>query len=143
MIRNEKEYDKTRIRLKEDEELLAKQKDELRKQGVTGANLRRAMAPLNSFHAQLREEVESYERLKRGDLGEIQNLHDIGRILIGARIALGITQRQLAEKLGVNESQVSRDERNDYFGVSVQRAAKILDALGVRLNSTVELGRSS
>ena len=26
--------------------------------------------PLRSFHEQLAEEVESYERLKRGDLGE-------------------------------------------------------------------------
>jgi transcriptional regulator with XRE-family HTH domain len=57
--------------------------------------------------------------------------------LISARIAKGLTQRQLAEKLGVNESQVSRDERNEYHGVTLDRAARILEVLGVELRTTV------
>ena len=54
------------------------------------------------------------------------------------RIALGLTQRELAERLGVHESQVSRDERNEYHGITVERASRILDALGVELRSTFE-----
>ncbi|MBI2480163.1 MAG: helix-turn-helix transcriptional regulator [Planctomycetia bacterium] len=50
-----------------------------------------------------------------------------------------MSQRELAEKLGVHESQVSRDERNEYHGLTVQRAARILDVLGARLTSHVEL----
>jgi hypothetical protein len=30
---------------------------------------------------------------------------------------------------------VSRDERNEYFGITLERAAKILDALNVRLRT--------
>jgi transcriptional regulator with XRE-family HTH domain len=56
-------------------------------------------------------------------------------MLIALRIALGLTQRQLAERLGVHESQVSRDERNEYHGVTVERASRLLDALGVNLLS--------
>jgi len=41
--------------------------------------------------------------------------------------------------LGVHETQVSRDERNEYFGITLERAAKILDALSVRLRSQVEI----
>jgi len=66
------------------------------------------MNPLRSFNLQLEEEVEAYERLKRRDLGELENLHGLGRMLVALRIALGLTQRELAQRLGVNESQVSR-----------------------------------
>ena len=84
---------------------------------------------------QLAEEVESYERLQRGDVGELTNLHGLGRMLVALRIALGFTQRELAERLGVHESQVSRDERNEYHGITVERVSRILDALGVQLAS--------
>jgi hypothetical protein len=39
----------------------------------------------------------------------------------------------------VHESQVSRDERNEYFGITLERAARVLDALGARLRSQVKL----
>jgi hypothetical protein len=39
----------------------------------------------------------------------------------------------------VHESQVSRDERNEYFGIALERSAKILDALNVRLHTKVEM----
>lgn len=94
---------------------------------------------MKSFHLQLVEEVQSYERLKRGDLDEIMNLHGIGRALVALRIALGLTQRELANRLNVDESQVSRDERNDYHGVTVDRASRILDVLGVSVMSKVRI----
>jgi transcriptional regulator with XRE-family HTH domain len=59
-------------------------------------------------------------------------------MLIALRIARGLTQRQLADRLGVPESQVSSDERNEYHGVTIERAARILDALGVRMKSLVK-----
>ena len=51
----------------------------------------------------------------------------------------GISQRELARRLGVHESQVSRDERNEYFGITLERAVKVLDALNVRLRTKVEI----
>jgi hypothetical protein len=100
--------------------------------------VKRAMAPLRSFNLKLVEEVEAHERLKRGDLGELDNLHGLGRTLVALRIALGLMQRELAERLDVNESQVSRDERNEYQGITVDRASRILDALGVTLKSAFQ-----
>jgi hypothetical protein len=97
--------------------------------------VKRALDPLRSFHMQLAEEVESYERLKRGDMGELTNLHGLGRMVIALRIALGFTQRKLVERLGVRESQVSRDERNEYHGITVERVSRTLDALAVQLTS--------
>ena len=113
------------------------QKTQLEKMGLSSADVKRAIDPIQSFHLQLQEEVESYQRLKRGEFDEIWNLEGMGQLLISARIARGLTQRQLAEKTGVNESQVSRDERNEYHGVTLDRAARILELLGVELRTTV------
>jgi transcriptional regulator with XRE-family HTH domain len=62
----------------------------------------------------------------------------IGRLLIATRIAQGLTQRELAERLGVSESLVSRDERNEYHGITVERAQRILDALHETVTTRVE-----
>lgn len=106
------------------------QQAELEKLDLSKAEIRRGMAPLVTFHDQLQEEVQRYERLRRGDKKELANLQELGQILIGLRIVSGLTQRQLAERLGVHESQVSRDERNDYHGVTIDRANRIIEALG-------------
>jgi transcriptional regulator with XRE-family HTH domain len=87
----------------------------------------------------LNEEVESYERLKRGEFDALENLRGLGHLLISVRIAQGISQRELARRLDVHESQISRDERNEYFGITLERAIKILDALNVRLHTKVEI----
>ena len=138
MIRNEAEYQEAVKRLKEERARYDAHEQELVRMGLKVDEVKRAMDPLRSFNLQLEEEVEAYERLKRGDLGELDNLHGLGRTLVALRIALGLTQRQLAERLGVNESQVSRDERNEYQGITVDRASRILDALGVTLRSVFQ-----
>ncbi len=81
------------------------------------------MEPILTFHQQLIEEVESYEKLKRGQTGEFYNLDGLGRTLIALRIAKGITQKDLAKKLSVHETQISRDERNEYRGASIEKVS--------------------
>jgi hypothetical protein len=39
----------------------------------------------------------------------------------------------------VHKTQVSRDERNEYFGITLERAVKLLDALNVRLRTEVAI----
>jgi ribosome-binding protein aMBF1 (putative translation factor) len=93
----------------------------------------------------LRDELkrlgEHSARLKKAGLGDVEldNLRGVGHLLITSRIAQGISQRELARRLGVHETQVSRDERNEYFGITLERAAKILDALNVRLRTQVAI----
>jgi DNA-binding XRE family transcriptional regulator len=137
MIRNENEYKKAVRRIVDEKQRLEDHKKSLTEQGFTTEQVQRAIDPLLSFHLQLCEEVDSYERLRRGDVDELMNLHGLGRMLIGLRIALGLTQREFAVRLGVSETQVSRDERNEYHGITVERAARILDVLGVRMKSEI------
>jgi DNA-binding XRE family transcriptional regulator len=142
MIRNETEYQEASRRLTEERERLAKLRDRLREEGKSTSEIKRVTDPIKSFQLQLAEEVESYECLRRGQFSELTNFHGLGRLLIGLRIARGMSQRELAEKLGVHESQVSRDERNEYHGLTVERAARILDVLGARMTSQVTLAEA-
>jgi len=139
MIRNEAEYQEANERLAEERKRYETHERSLKEAGLTEEEIKRVVDPLRSFHLQLAEEVESYERLKRREFAEIENLRGIGHLLISLRIALGLSQRELARRLEVHESQVSRDERNEYFGITLERAARILDALNVRLHTKVEL----
>ena len=80
---------------------------------------------------ELDEEILEYELLKQGavaipDLREVQYLHTN---LIRARIALGLTQRDLAERLDMAEQQIQRYEANEYAGASLSRLREVAAAL--------------
>lgn len=137
MIRNENEYKSAVRRLSEQEERLKLQATQLKKMALTKTEINRVLNPIRSFHEQIKDEVVSYERLKRGEFDELQNFAGIGQLLVALRIAKGLTQRELAERLDVSESQVSRDERNEYHGITVERANRILSALEVEIATTV------
>ncbi|MGH2409393.1 MAG: helix-turn-helix domain-containing protein [Chloroflexota bacterium] len=138
MIRNEKEYQEAQRRLKEDQDFIAAQRRALEGLALSAEEIERAMEPARSFHAQLVEEVEWYERVRRRDFETIHSLKAIGRLLIAARIANGLTQQELAERLGVSQAQVSRDERNEYHGITVERAQLILDRLGEKVTARLD-----
>ena len=139
MIRNETEYQEASARLSDERKRLADHRTRLKEAGLSDEEIKRVIDPMESFHLQLKEEVESYERLKRGEFQELENFRGFGHLLISLRIAQGISQRELAKRLNVHESQVSRDERNEYFGITLERAVRILDALNVRLHTKVEI----
>jgi ribosome-binding protein aMBF1 (putative translation factor) len=139
MIRNEAEYREAVERLDAEQRRLAEHRAQLKATGLSDEEVKRVTDPLVSFHLQLSEEVESYERLKRREFEELDNLRGLGHLLISLRIAQGLSQRELAKRLGAHESQISRDERNEYFGITLERAVKVLDALDVHLRTKVEI----
>jgi ribosome-binding protein aMBF1 (putative translation factor) len=139
MIRTEAEYRRSVERVGEQERRIADQRDTLRSQGYKKQELKRLLEPQRTFLLEMKQEIEEYERLRRGDVGEeLLNLTGLGRTLIKLRIASGLSQKELADRLEVHESQVSRDERNEYHGITAERASRILEALGYRLRSEVE-----
>ena len=139
MIRTKAEYESAQERLDQEAKTIQRQREHLRTEvGLSGDELERAMQPMESFRAQLEEEVETYEQMRRGDLQALFNLRSLGRWLIGARIARGWTVTELADALGVSVQQVSRDENNEYHGVSADKAQRVLEVLGVRFRAEVE-----
>lgn len=138
MITTDAEYKRALERLEHDLETIKKQKEKLVEMELSEEEIDRAIQPVLSFHEQLKEEVEAYERLKRGDFGTLYNLNSIGRWLIGLRIAKGWTQTELARRLEVTQAQVSKDENNEYHGISVERAQKILEVFQTKIRIEIE-----
>jgi hypothetical protein len=102
--------------------LPARVEEKLEGLGLSKEEVNRALEPMFSFRTQLEEEVEWYERVRRRDFGVIRDLSAVGTLLIALRIAIGLSQWELADKVGVSEAQVSRDERNEHHGITVDRA---------------------
>jgi ribosome-binding protein aMBF1 (putative translation factor) len=96
-------------------------------------------AALESQAETLRDEIKRYEDLRDGrvDHREIDGLRDLPTALIEARIAAGLTQKALAERLDVKEQQIQRWEANLYSGVGVERLQEVADALGMTVRETV------
>lgn len=139
MIRTETEYRRSLERLEEGAKYLELQRKQFKDLGLNKKETERAMGPTLSFHESLKEEIELYEQMRRGDLGTLTSLTGVGYWLIGLRIAKGWTQKELAEALGVSEAQVSRDETNEYHGITLERAQRILETMGLQFRMEVEL----
>jgi ribosome-binding protein aMBF1 (putative translation factor) len=57
----------------------------------------------------------------------------VARMIYDSRIASGLTQRQLAELVGTQQSTIARLEDADYEGHSLRMLRRIADALDQRL----------
>jgi len=138
MIRTEAEYKRAQERLEQDQKTIQMQREQLQTMDLKDEEVDRALEPMISFRDQLLEEVATYERMRRGDLEVLHNLTSVGRWLIGARIAKGWSMSDLADALDVSVQQVSRDENNEYRGITTERAQRILEVLGIRFRAEVE-----
>ena len=133
MIRTNNEYTQTVEQVADFRARAAARVTELKDMGLTDEQVTKVTEPEMAFYEQLDEEVKAYDRLRRQDESELNKydkLQDLGKLLIALRIYGGMSQSQLAQRLGVDPSQVSRDEKNEYFGITLSRAQKVLEALG-------------
>jgi transcriptional regulator with XRE-family HTH domain len=138
MIRTRREYEETQRQVTEYNDLVALQRSQLEAAGLTADEVDNGLDPLLTFQAQVKDELDLYDRIRRRDFSLLHDLSDMGRLLIALRIARGLTQRELAQRLEVHESQVSRDERNEYYGITLERANEIIKALGETVRLEVE-----
>jgi hypothetical protein len=129
MIKTQREYEQSRQTLEEWRTSGERLRASLVAAGLSPEHVELAMAAHLTMQDQMEGELAWYDRARRGEIYPLPNLTSIGLSLIALRLAKGLTQRQLAERLGVNEAQVSKDERNEYHGISVGRAQRIIDAL--------------
>jgi len=139
VIKNESAYQKAIEKLKEDKEFIAKERQRFEDMGLNQEQIDMAVQPLISFHEQLKAEVEYYERIKRGSFNPIYKFTDIGRNLIAYRIYIGMSQADLAARLGVSEAQVSRDERNEYYGATTDKIERVMAAMGMKTTINIEI----
>jgi HTH-type transcriptional regulator/antitoxin HigA len=99
---------------------------------------RRAALELES--AGISSEIENYEKLQNpeGTAGGEFEIVKLGLLPIISRIRKRLSQKQLAELLGMKEQQVQRYERERYASISLKRLEEIFDILGVELKAHID-----
>lgn len=134
MIKNERQYKVTKSQVDKFEKALL----EHAKENGAGSNkhpllVKAQKDALISQLKDLKEEVEEYERLRSGEQREIatESFDDFLLGLIKSRIALGYSQKKLAEMLGIKEQQVQRYEATEYSSASADRIKEVISALGI------------
>lgn len=94
--------------------------------------------------AELDAQVHEYEQLRAGQLAtaRVATLGDLPDALVRARIAAGLSQRELAERLGMKEQQIQRYEAEGYAAASLSRLREVMAALHIELEGDVQLPTS-
>ena len=89
----------------------------------------------------LRAELAEYESLKSSNppMITINSFDELADGLIKARIAGGLSQKDLAQRLGLKEQQIQRYEADRYASASYQRLQEVAQALGVRIRNDILL----
>ena len=87
-----------------------------------------------SMIRQLEDELGEYDRLKSGEvaLPQAERLDQIAPFITRIRIAKGVSQTELARRLGVSKQVISRYEESEYQTVAISRLQAILGAIGIK-----------
>jgi DNA-binding XRE family transcriptional regulator len=88
----------------------------------------------------LREELTEYEALTiQGNdeplVFELNSLEALPLALIKARIATKLSQKDLAERLGLKEQQIQRYEATEYASANLARVIEVSQVLGMKLQA--------
>ena len=96
---------------------------------------------MESQLADLQHEIDEYEALSSGKrkTAILNSLDELSTTLIQARIAAGLSQEELAAKLGVKSQQIQRYEATNYQSASLERVNEIVRILGLKLRRPAEL----
>jgi HTH-type transcriptional regulator / antitoxin HigA len=80
--------------------------------------------------------IAQFEALRTGSLHSLKltTLLDVPDMLIAARLAAGLNQNELAERLGVSPQQVQKDEAGDYERATIERLHSVAAMLDVRMD---------
>lgn len=118
--------------------------------GEQGGTLhpRAAQALRDQYASQIEElsaEIAEYEALRNGEIRvwELLSLRELPDALIQGRAVAGLSQQQLATKLGVKKQQVQRYEATRYAGVSLERIQAVAEALGLTIREQVTFSSTS
>jgi ribosome-binding protein aMBF1 (putative translation factor) len=96
---------------------------------------------LQSQLEDLKRELREYEALRSGKRRTIalDSIEELSTTLIQARIAAGLSQEELAAKLGLKPQQIQRYEATNYRSASLERVNQIVRVLGIKLRHPAEL----
>jgi transcriptional regulator with XRE-family HTH domain len=131
MIKSEDQRLKTIKRIKAIEEQIQKVQES---HGADKANMFAKSVARHLF--ELKEQVRVFQGLTEKGVEPLRprDFSEVGSYLVKARIASGLTQSDLAVKLGVSQPMVHKYEASEYQGANVTVLSKVAKALGVTLH---------
>jgi ribosome-binding protein aMBF1 (putative translation factor) len=136
MIKNERQYRITRAQAEKFANALSQLANTTEEAAQVHPLLRKAQEEgLRSQLADLQSQLEEYEAIRSGQQGmlELESVEELPRVLIRARIAAGLSQKELAKRLGLKEQQIQRYEATEYASASFARVLDVVRALGIRV----------
>jgi ribosome-binding protein aMBF1 (putative translation factor) len=141
MIQNERQLKITKSRLEGFRNSIAHLKASKRPHDIDPLLWKAEQDAILSTIEELEGEIKQYENLKGGKVKTIKvaSFDDVPKVLIQARIAQGLTQKDLAEKLGVREQQVQHDEEILYGSASLNRLKRVAEVLGLEVEGKAKL----
>jgi len=88
---------------------------------------------LNTERRELRDLLDAYEQTRSGNHDAFRSKagNDLGAALVVARVARGLSQKDLARKLGQHEQAIQRYEAEKYRSISLANFLKVASVLGV------------
>ena len=91
------------------------------------------VAALESQIEDIEAELREYRQLRDGHvpLAEAPAIDELPRVLAKARIRSGVSQGDLAARLGTTPEQVQRFEESDYAGASLDTLLAVSHAVGL------------
>jgi DNA-binding XRE family transcriptional regulator len=132
-IKNGREYRITKAQAKKFEQALGQlPKERLIEKGVHPRLAKAQKDAMQSQLQSLRKQINEYERLRRrgGKALDVTSIEKLPQSLIRARIAAGLTQKELATRIGIKEQQVQRYEATNYASASLSRVLQVARILG-------------
>ncbi|WP_139179418.1 helix-turn-helix domain-containing protein [Lihuaxuella thermophila] len=133
MIITENAYRESKKMIASWEEGIRKLQDRWRREGLTQEEIDSLTLAHSHLTMKIQAEIQEYEAIKRGEFDMTCNFENIGQQLVRFRIWKGLSQSELAERLGVTPQQVSKDERNGYARASSEKIRQVLEALGIEV----------
>jgi HTH-type transcriptional regulator/antitoxin HigA len=134
MIKSDAQRDRTAAQIEGFRQALSQAEKELK-----GARAKAVLGSYQTMIRQLEDELREYEEIKSGELvlPNLERLDQIALFVAKLRIAKGVSQTELAIRLGVSKQVVSRYEETEYQTVAVSRLQEILDAIGIKASVTL------
>jgi len=142
MIKNQRQYKITKAQLNKLQKSLVDYSKDKKSATVVHPTLYEAqIKALKSQIDELHSDIAEYESLLTGErkVLELKSFEELPQALIQGRIAAGLSQKDLAQRLNLKEQQIQRYEATEYSSVSIARIQEIIEALGLHVHEHVFL----
>lgn len=143
MIKNERQYKITQAKADEIRVTISELEHAPLPDGLSPEMREMQVDALKGTLGDFEIELAEFDTLHDATLIEATGIREFPTALIRARIARGLTQRELADRLGIAEQSIQRYEAGDYAGVSFTRLVEIADALKLTVHFDVRLAAAS